>query len=104
MRQRTAFSLGGFWRGFKRAGTPLRLPRVWERCAVEFWRASVGGGSGSMSNRAGRPCLVARAALVALIASTALTGVAMHRAIADTLEGSLALAYQNNPKINTQHA
>ena len=28
----------------------------------------------------------------------------MHRAIADTLEGALALAYQNNPQINAQRA
>jgi outer membrane protein len=40
----------------------------------------------------------------ALIATTALTGGAMHRAFADTLEGSLALAYQNNPQINSQRA
>jgi len=45
-----------------------------------------------------------RAARVALIAATALTGVATHRAAADTLEGALALAYQNNPQINSQRA
>jgi outer membrane protein len=48
--------------------------------------------------------LVARAVRVALIATTALTGAAMHRALADTLEGALALAYQNNPQINSQRA
>jgi outer membrane protein len=48
--------------------------------------------------------LIARAARVALIATTALTGAAMHGALADTLEGSLALAYQNNPQINAQRA
>jgi len=57
-----------------------------------------------MSNGSGRPCLVARAARVALIATTALTGAAMHRANADTLEGALALAYQNNPQVNAQRA
>jgi outer membrane protein len=57
-----------------------------------------------MSNCPGRPCLVARAARVALIATTALTGAAMPKAIADTLEGALALAYQNNPQINSQRA
>jgi outer membrane protein len=57
-----------------------------------------------MSNRPGRPCSVARAARVALIATTALTGVAVHGALADTLEGALALAYRNNPQINAQRA
>ena len=52
----------------------------------------------------GRPCLIARAARVALIATTALTGAAMHGALADTLEGALALAYRNNPQINAQRA
>jgi outer membrane protein len=56
------------------------------------------------SNGPGRPCFVARAARVALIASTALTGAAVHAARADTLEGALALAYQNNPQINSQRA
>jgi outer membrane protein len=51
----------------------------------------------------GRASLVARA-VVALIATTALTGAATQRALADTLEGSLALAYQNNPQINSQRA
>jgi outer membrane protein len=41
---------------------------------------------------------------MALIAATALTGVAVQGAIADTLEGSLALAYQNNPQVNAQRA
>jgi outer membrane protein len=41
---------------------------------------------------------------VALVATTALTGAAVHQAIADTLEGALAIAYQNNPQINAQRA
>jgi outer membrane protein len=41
---------------------------------------------------------------VALIATTALTAVAWRPAAADTLEGALALAYQNNPQINSQRA
>src|SRR5580692_10939877 len=74
-----------------------------------MWRAGVGFGLGSMSNRAWRPCLVARAVRVALIATTTLTaaalaGAPMRRAMADTLEGALALAYQNNPQINWQRA
>jgi outer membrane protein len=40
----------------------------------------------------------------ALIATTALTCAAVPAAIADTLEGALALAYQNNPQINAQRA
>src|SRR6202790_1221205 len=57
-----------------------------------------------MWNYPGRPWLAARAARVALIATTALTGAALHRAHADTLEGALALAYQNNSQINSQRA
>jgi outer membrane protein len=57
-----------------------------------------------MLNRAGRPCSIARAARVALIASTALAGFAMRGAAADTLPGALALAYQNNPQVNAQRA
>jgi outer membrane protein len=57
-----------------------------------------------MLNCPGRPCSVARAVRVALIATTALTGVAMHGAFADTLPGALALAYQNNPQVNAQRA
>ena len=49
-------------------------------------------------------CFVRRVARVALMATTALTGVTMHRAWADTLEQALALAYQNNPQINSQRA
>src|SRR5580704_3267483 len=49
-------------------------------------------------------CFVRRVARVALMATMALTGVAMHRAWADTLEQALALAYQNNPQINAQRA
>jgi outer membrane protein len=41
---------------------------------------------------------------MALIASTALGGVAMQSASADTLEGALALAYKNNPQVNSQRA
>jgi outer membrane protein len=46
---------------------------------------------------------------VALVATTALTAAAVHgawvgSARADTLEGALALAYQNNPQINSQRA
>jgi outer membrane protein len=48
--------------------------------------------------------LFARAARVALIATTALTGAAIHGASADTLEGALGLAYRNNPQINAQRA
>jgi outer membrane protein len=62
-----------------------------------------------MGNCRGRPCSVARAVRVALIATSALTGIglagiAVPRAFADTLEGALALAYQNNPQINAQRA
>ncbi len=57
-----------------------------------------------MSNCPGRPCSVARAVRVALIATTALAGFAMHGATADTLPGALALAYQNNPQVNSQRA
>jgi outer membrane protein len=41
---------------------------------------------------------------VALFATTALTCAAVPAAIADTLEGALAIAYQNNPQINAQRA
>jgi outer membrane protein len=57
-----------------------------------------------MLNRSGRPCSVARAVRVALIATTALAGGALHGAFADTLPGALALAYQNNPQVNAQRA
>ena len=57
-----------------------------------------------MSNCPSRPCSVARAVRVALIATTALAGFAMHGATADTLPGALALAYQNNPQVNAQRA
>jgi outer membrane protein len=57
-----------------------------------------------MLNCPGRPCSVARAVRVALIATTALAGGAMHGALADTLPGALALAYQNNPQVNAQRA
>ena len=39
-----------------------------------------------------------------MVATTALTCVALCPAGADTLEGALALAYQNNPQINSQRA
>ena len=41
---------------------------------------------------------------VALIAAAALGGTASHVPVADTLERSLALAYQNNPQLNAQRA
>jgi outer membrane protein len=47
---------------------------------------------------------IARGAGAALIATTALTALALRPAAADTLEGALALAYQNNPQINSQRA
>src|SRR6516225_563613 len=34
----------------------------------------------------------------------ALAGLAAHQAAADTLEGSLTLAYRNNPQLNSQRA
>src|SRR5260370_6558602 len=54
--------------------------------------------------RYARPSWVARSVCVALVATSALIGVAMQRAIADTLEDALVLAYQNNPQINSQRA
>jgi outer membrane protein len=60
--------------------------------------------SASMVSICGLRCLVRGTARVALVATTALTGAAMHRAYADTLERALALAYQNNPQINSQRA
>jgi outer membrane protein len=48
--------------------------------------------------------MVARAARVMLVATTALTGAMIPRAFADTMEGALALAYQNNPQVNSQRA
>jgi outer membrane protein len=50
------------------------------------------------------PSGVVRGVWIALLAATVLTGFATQRAIADTLEGALALAYQNNPQINSQRA
>jgi len=52
----------------------------------------------------GMPASISRTARMALIASTALGGVAMQSASADTLEGALALAYKNNPQVNSQRA
>jgi outer membrane protein len=54
--------------------------------------------------RYARPSWVARGVCVALVATSALIGVAMQWAIADTLEDALVLAYQNNPQINSQRA
>ena len=51
-----------------------------------------------------RPSRIARGIRVAVMTMVALSGVAMPQAIADTLEGALALAYQNNPLINSQRA
>jgi outer membrane protein len=57
-----------------------------------------------MSDHRARPSWIARGAGVALIATTALAGLPWRQAFADTLEGALALAYQNNPQINSQRA
>src|SRR5258708_751036 len=57
-----------------------------------------------MSYHRGRPWLIVRGVGAALLATTALAGAASHRAVADTLEGSLALAYQNNPQLNSARA
>src|SRR5258708_5581246 len=51
-----------------------------------------------------RPSRIARGIRVAVIAMAVLMGVAVQRAAGDTLEGALALAYQNNPQINSQRA
>jgi outer membrane protein len=50
------------------------------------------------------PSSVVRGLVVAFVATTALTDFAARPAIADTLEGALAAAYQNNPQINSQRA
>src|SRR5215475_2397939 len=47
---------------------------------------------------------VLRSAKVALVATTALSVVTLQQAVADTMEGALALAYQNNPQLNAQRA
>jgi outer membrane protein len=52
----------------------------------------------------GRASFIKRGVGVALVATTALTAAALRPAEADTLEGALALAYQNNPQINSQRA
>src|SRR5579862_8680726 len=52
----------------------------------------------------GQASFIWRGVGVALVASTALTAVALRPGRADTLEGALALAYQNNPQINSQRA
>ena len=57
-----------------------------------------------MLNRKGRPCWTARAGRVALLATTVLSAVAVQRAAADSIESALALAYRNNPQINSQRA
>lgn len=50
----------------------------------------------------GIACSIRRGLAVALIVAGA--GTTAHRAIADTLEGALGLAYQNNPQLNAQRA
>jgi outer membrane protein len=57
-----------------------------------------------MLDQRGRPSRIARGAGVALIATTALAGPFWRQAFADTLEGALALAYQNNPTLNSARA
>src|ERR1700692_2545992 len=57
-----------------------------------------------MMRSRGFRCLIRGAVRVALVATTALASADMHRACADTIEGALALAYQNNPQINSQRA
>jgi outer membrane protein len=52
----------------------------------------------------GRRSQAERYVWLVLIVTIALTGAPWHRAVADTLEGALALAYQNNPKLNSQRA
>jgi outer membrane protein len=61
-------------------------------------------GADRMSRADRRPTFIARGTRVALIAALALTGGSWHGASADTLEGALALAYQNNPQLNAQRA
>jgi len=48
--------------------------------------------------------VVARGVWIAFVVAMTLTEFATRRANADTLEGALALAYQNNPQINSQRA
>src|SRR5947207_10335700 len=57
-----------------------------------------------MSQRGRLPSSVGSSARVALIAMIALTCGALPEAAADTMDGSLALAYQNNPQLNAQRA
>jgi outer membrane protein len=55
-----------------------------------------------MWNCGGGACSILRGLTAALIMAGA--GVTTDLAIADTLEGTLALAYQNNPQLNAQRA
>jgi outer membrane protein TolC len=58
-----------------------------------------------MLNRCGRPGGFAQSVRVVLIAAAALMGAAWDRgALADTLEGALAIAYRDHPKLNSQRA
>src|SRR2546422_6295248 len=52
----------------------------------------------------GRWRWLAWSARVPLIATSALAGVALHKAAADTLEGAIIQSYQNNPQLNAQRA
>jgi outer membrane protein len=51
-----------------------------------------------------RRCSLAWSARLALMASCALAGVPLHEAAADTLNGAIIQAYQNNPQLNAQRA
>ncbi|HLH93799.1 MAG TPA: TolC family outer membrane protein [Xanthobacteraceae bacterium] len=57
-----------------------------------------------MLARRGWPISVAPRARTALLTCLALTGATVHFAAADTLEGALSLAFQNNPQLNAQRA
>jgi outer membrane protein len=46
----------------------------------------------------------ARGTWAVLVATIVLFGAQSHRAVAESLEGALALAYQNNPRLNSQRA
>jgi outer membrane protein len=79
------------------------LAQAWVAQA-SAWRWKILGSGKLMPYHRGRPWLIARGVGVALLATTALTAAASRQARADTLEGALALAYQNNPQINSQRA
>jgi outer membrane protein len=49
-------------------------------------------------------CLCLHDVRLALIAAVAMAGAAWRQAAADTLEGAPALAYRNNPQLNSQCA